>query len=118
MIRGAIVWIIWLERNNVCFKGLVPTTSKTFGIKIIALTSFWCQSGNDDSFSNLYLIILFDLKELPNQLRVEEEKAVDVLTTMAELEDATNQSPFLATIKEDFDPGKSLSPMSGVRRQG
>ena len=47
---------------------------KALGIKIISLAFFWCQSKGDNSFFKLTLILPYDVKELPEQVREESEE--------------------------------------------
>jgi hypothetical protein len=42
MVRGAILWVIWLERNKLCFTNEKYRNIKAVGLQIISLTSFWC----------------------------------------------------------------------------
>jgi hypothetical protein len=42
MVRGAILWVIWLERNKLCFTNEKYRNIKVVGLQIISLTSFWC----------------------------------------------------------------------------
>ena len=76
MIRGAVLWLLWLERNKVIFQGSQPVPLKVLGAKILSLVSFWCKSNNDKSFFKLTLILPCDVKELPDQINVAEEKSV------------------------------------------
>lgn len=57
LIRAATLWIIWLTRNNCCFTNTVTPPIQNIGSKIIALTSFWCQSRQDDTYYKLTLIM-------------------------------------------------------------
>jgi zinc-binding in reverse transcriptase len=50
-IRGVILWVVWLERNKVCFRSSSPRSIKSIGIQIISLTTFWStHSGNGNIF--------------------------------------------------------------------
>lgn len=44
------------------------------------------------------------------------KEAVEVLTSITELEDTRPQDPFLTIIKDDFGPDSSLSSMSDIDR--
>jgi hypothetical protein len=42
MVRRAILWVIWLERNKLCFTNGKCKNIKVVGLQIISLTFFWC----------------------------------------------------------------------------
>lgn len=42
LIRGVVLRIVQLERNQVCFKGSNSATTKALGSRVIALANFWC----------------------------------------------------------------------------
>jgi hypothetical protein len=42
MVRETILWVIWLERNKLCFTNGKCRNIKVVGLQIISLTSFWC----------------------------------------------------------------------------
>lgn len=57
LIRGAILLVVWLEWNRVCFNDTRSISDKALGAKILSLTSFWCQSSSDNFFLKLSLIL-------------------------------------------------------------
>ena len=76
LVRGAILWSVWLERNRVIFKEAQSKTPKALGISIISLATFWCKSKGNDSFFKLTLILPCDVNDLldPIQEDLEEEE--------------------------------------------
>jgi hypothetical protein len=46
LIRGAVCWAIWLDRNNVIFNNAHPSSFRYLGLKIINLATFWCKARN------------------------------------------------------------------------
>ena len=62
LLRGSILWTIWLERNRICFNDTNPLPIKSIGTRIISFASFWCQSRLDDSFLKLSLMLPSDVK--------------------------------------------------------
>ena len=75
LLRGAVLWIIWLERNRLCFNDSTPCSIRCIGTKIISLTQFWYQSRGDDYFLKLNLIMSFDVKDLPDLLLLEVDRS-------------------------------------------
>ena len=57
LVRGVVLWCIWLERNKLCFQQSHMTTFKALGSKIIALATFWCKTLNNGLLLNLSLIM-------------------------------------------------------------
>jgi hypothetical protein len=43
LIREAFLWVIWLERNRLIFKGGTIKSIRQLGGSIITLTKHWCQ---------------------------------------------------------------------------
>ena len=66
MIRGAVLWSIWLARNKLCFQG-VTTNPRAIGSQIIAFTNFWCKCRNDGSLFKLSLILPSDILKISVQ---------------------------------------------------
>lgn len=62
LIRGAVIWVIWLERNRVCFQNNTASPISSIAAKIVSLTSFWCKSRGDQMYLKLSLILPFDVK--------------------------------------------------------
>ena len=79
LLRGAILWIVWLERNRVIFNdNTTPISAKSVGFKIISLATFWCKSSSDNSYLKLSLMLPCDVKDLPDQI-LEEAEATQAL---------------------------------------
>ena len=68
LVRGTVIWVLWLERNNLCFNKYKPKPIRSLAAQIISLASFWYKSKMDDSFFKLTLILPFDIKDLPGTL--------------------------------------------------
>ena len=80
MLRGAILWNVWLERNRVIFNdNTTPISAKSLGFKIISLATFWCKSSSDNSYLKLSLMLPCDVKDLPDQILEEEEESTQAL---------------------------------------
>jgi hypothetical protein len=56
LIRSAVCWVVWLERNNITFNHAAPSF-KSLGLKIINLTTFWCKIRNASQLLKLSLIL-------------------------------------------------------------
>lgn len=67
LVRGTILWIVWLERNKICFQNTSIPSVQTVGAKIIFLTIFWCKSLGDNQLLKLSLLMAFDVGDLPCQ---------------------------------------------------
>ena len=66
-VRGAVLWIIWLERNKICFQETCIPSLKSVGSKIISLVKFWCNHTNTGSLLQLSLILPMDTNDLNSQ---------------------------------------------------
>jgi hypothetical protein len=53
MIRGAVLWTIWLERNILCFQNGSPKSVTSIGIQILSLVFFWCQHAHTPLYTDL-----------------------------------------------------------------
>jgi hypothetical protein len=40
LVRNVVCWILWLERNNVIFKSVAPSSLRSLDLKIINLATF------------------------------------------------------------------------------
>jgi hypothetical protein len=78
MVRGAVLWCVWLERNNISFQNTYVPSLKAVGSKIIALTSFWCKNLKNGSLLHLSLVLPLDTNDLYTQelLPLSEEEKV------------------------------------------
>ena len=80
LLRGAILWNVWLERNRVIFNDDTTLISaKSLGFKIISLATFWCKSRSENSYLKLSLMLPYDVKDLPDQVLEEEEESSQAL---------------------------------------
>lgn len=57
LIRAAILQVIWLTRNKICFNNSPIPSLQSIGTHIITLTSYWCKTRNDDTYFKLTLIL-------------------------------------------------------------
>ena len=80
LLRGAILWNVWLERNRVIFNAnTTPISAKSLEFKIISLATFWCKSRSENSYLKLSLMLPCDVKDLPDQILEEEEESSQAL---------------------------------------
>jgi zinc-binding in reverse transcriptase len=56
LIRSAICWVIWLERNKVIFLGSAISSMRTLDLRIIYLCTFWCTARQTSQMLNLTLL--------------------------------------------------------------
>lgn len=70
-----VLWIIWLERNKLCFQDCSIPTLQSVGARIAAWASFWCKTLGNNLFLKLSLLMPLDTTNLPCQdlLELEEE---------------------------------------------
>jgi hypothetical protein len=68
MIRSIVMWVFWLERNRICFKGGNPKSIKIMGIHVISLVFFGCKSVNESLFLNIPLLLPQDVQNLHMQV--------------------------------------------------
>jgi hypothetical protein len=64
LIRGAVLWTIWLERNCNCFHSITPKTVQAFDIKFLSLVQFWCTHLGDSLLHDIKLILPQDVQRL------------------------------------------------------
>jgi hypothetical protein len=82
ILRDAILWVIWKERNILIFQGGNHKSIRTLGGSIIALIKYRCQLKGNNYTDTLHLVISFNTNELPLQcttgslslLHIEEEE--------------------------------------------
>ena len=80
MLREAILWTVWLEKNRVIFNdNTTPISAKSLGFKIISLANFWCKSRSDNSYLKLSLMLPCDVKDLPDQVLEGGEESIQAL---------------------------------------
>ena len=101
LVRGAVLWCIWLERNRICFQNHSVPTLQVVGSKIISLASFWCKTLNDGSMLHLSLILPFHTNDMPCQVMIPLGAEVD------------SQDRDLALISDIQDPEDTI-PMRGI----
>ena len=92
LIRGVVLWIIWLERNDLIFNNSEIRPIYALATKIIALITFWCKNNGDSSYLKLTIILPNDVKDITHSLGQrgtveEEEETVFEVEEREELED-------------------------------
>jgi hypothetical protein len=61
--KGAVLWVIWLERNIICFNNTKCRNIKTI-YKIISLVSFWCSHTGTDNHLKISLVLPQTINDL------------------------------------------------------
>lgn len=67
LVRGTILWTIWLERNKLCFQNSSIPSIQSVGAKIISLATLWCKSLGTNQLLKLPLLMPLDVVDLPCQ---------------------------------------------------
>jgi hypothetical protein len=57
LIRSAVIWVLWIERNEIIFKSKKPAQVRSLGLKIISLTKFRCNVRNASQLLKLSLVL-------------------------------------------------------------
>jgi hypothetical protein len=57
LIRSAVIWVLWIERNEIIFKSKKHAQVRTLGLKIISLFKFWCTVRNAFQLLKLSLVL-------------------------------------------------------------
>jgi hypothetical protein len=92
LIRGAVLWTIWLEINRLCFNDKCkPKHVTVIGMQIISLSRYWCGIKGKVNLLHLSIILLQDVEILSLQVQdlVEEmsEEEVSEETLMRDMVD-------------------------------
>jgi hypothetical protein len=69
MLRGAILWIIWNERNRLIFRGGVCKNIRALGSKNINLIKYWNQLKSNE---NIHLMVPPNVNSPPLQILEEQ----------------------------------------------
>lgn len=64
IIRGSVLWSLWLDRNRIVFKDGRIQDIKFLGSKILSVAYFWASQQKSDLSSQLNLILPCDVKDL------------------------------------------------------
>ena len=93
LIRGAVLWVIWLERNDLIFNNSEIRPIQALAAKIIALTTFWCKNIGDSSYLKLTIILPNDVKDIPHSLGPREipEDEAETIIEAEEIEELEEQ---------------------------
>jgi hypothetical protein len=57
IVRGAVLWAVWLERNKIVFISSKLRSLKCLALQIISLASFWCLHTSNGNLRNLSLVL-------------------------------------------------------------
>ena len=63
-MRGAVLWVMWLTRNTLCFQE-IHTSIRSIRSQIIYLAQFWVTSKGRGTLLTLSLVIPTDVMQLP-----------------------------------------------------
>lgn len=64
LVRGAVCWTIWLERNRLCFNDCKVNSLQNLGMQIIKLATFWCKHSRKNKLLNLTLVLPQEVQSL------------------------------------------------------
>jgi hypothetical protein len=76
MIRGAVLWTIWLEWNILCFQNGSQKIIRSVEIQILRLVFFWCQHACPSLYNDLLSIMPQKVQNLPLQVNHLEDLVV------------------------------------------
>jgi zinc-binding in reverse transcriptase len=68
LLRGAVLWVIWNERNRITFEGGNSKSLRTLVGMIISLIRFWSQISYKENLDVIYSIIPHNVNLLSMQL--------------------------------------------------
>jgi hypothetical protein len=89
IIRGVVLWIVWLERNRLYFKTGTPRSIRAIGIQILSFVTFWCKNIDESFFVNIKHLLLQDVLLLylhVGTLRMDQEEMGQRAGPKSELE--------------------------------
>jgi hypothetical protein len=69
MIRGVILWTVWLERNKLCFTDKKACSISVLGNKIISLAQYWCSKKGKVNLLQLSLVMPQEVGDLCMQVQ-------------------------------------------------
>jgi hypothetical protein len=64
MMRGAVLWVLWNERNKLIFEGGNIKSVRTLGGDIISLIKCWSQLKYKDKLDTIHFIIPLNVSSL------------------------------------------------------
>jgi hypothetical protein len=69
IIRSVVLWIVWLERNRICFNiDVVPKSIKMLGMQILRLIQFLCKNLDEALLLIIQYILPQDVQSLHLQV--------------------------------------------------
>lgn len=68
MIRGVVLWSIWLKRDRLIFRDGNAKSLQVVGSHIISLVQFWCKNQKYDACNIFKYIIPCDAEGLAGNL--------------------------------------------------
>lgn len=74
LIRGAVMCIVWLKRNKLCFTDHKCRTLRSIGMQILSLITFWCKNNTKGNVLNLITIMPQDIEQIPLQVELRREE--------------------------------------------
>jgi zinc-binding in reverse transcriptase len=69
MVRGAVLWTVWLERNKLCFTDKQACSIPVLGNKIISLANYWCSQKGKVNLFKLSLVMSQEVGDLFMQVQ-------------------------------------------------
>ena len=67
LVRGSILWTLWLERNKLCFQNRSIPSVQSVGAKIVSLATLWCNSLGTNNLFKLSFLMSLDVVDLSRQ---------------------------------------------------
>jgi hypothetical protein len=65
LIRGTVLWNVWLERNQLCFnEQSKPKNVVVIGLQIVSLARHWCGIQGNGNLLHLSLVLPQDVETL------------------------------------------------------
>jgi hypothetical protein len=80
LIRGVVLWTIWLEKNKLVFTNKKACSAAVLGRKIINLAQHWCLQKGKVNLLKLSLVLPYEVENLIMHVLVlleEEEEPVE-----------------------------------------
>jgi hypothetical protein len=79
LLRGAVLWTIWLERNKLVLTDKKTSSIVMLGRKIINLTHYWCLQKGKVDLLKLSLILPHEVDDLIMQVQVWSEEEMELV---------------------------------------
>jgi hypothetical protein len=69
MVRGAVLWNVWLERNRLCFTNHKPRTVSMVAMQIVSMAHHWCKKKGKIDLLHLSLVLPQEIADLSMQVQ-------------------------------------------------